>query len=253
MTDKNMKNYSIYILIALLSILAACKVGVEEYNPDYGHDYFPMQQGAWIEYAVDSTIYSAFVDNGVALHSGELREVYGETFTDNLGRTAITVARYWRTDNTPWTNITPTIWYAVFNKDSSTIERMEGDRRFIKLAFPVRQNKTWLGNSYFYAFDYDGISLPSCDSDEWNYSYTSVGVPATVGVFSFAETLTVQQQDCENNIHRTYSTETYAKGVGLISLEQWVLEANDSSDPRSWPDKADRGHVVTMRVIGYQE
>jgi len=238
--------------VVLGMCMMTCTNSIEPYTIEYGHEYFPINIGKSLTYQVDSTIYSSFIEGGVGMVSGQLREVYGNTFVDAEGRTATTVERYWRTDETvAWEDIIPTIWYTTMSVDSTSVERMEGQNRFIKMVFPISANKSWRGNSFIFLFDYDGFALPSCNSLEWLYTYTGVDQQATVGNFTFDETVSILQQDCDDDIDRTFSTELYAKNIGLVQKEQWVLNTGNSADPAPWPDRAERGYIVRMDLIDY--
>ncbi len=249
------KTTSLLSLLLLLGIacLYSCDNSYEELSFEEGQAYFPIKSGTYAIYQIDSTIYSSFAEDGKAEVSLQLKEVYGDTFIDNEGRTAIEVFRYYRYDKTKdWSSITPIVWYAV--KDETQAERMEGERRFIKLIFPIAPNRKWEGNKYLNTENagkgwtneyrlglYDG----------WSYGYASINEPMTLGTLSFDETLTINQHDFDDRIDRLYGQEIYAKDVGLIYKEEWILRADDSFLEEPWPDNADKGHVVKIQITEY--
>lgn len=246
------------LLLCVCAVLATFTFGcgneVEEPTLDFGYEYFPTDSAFWAVYQVDSVIYSSFVSGNVDTISVQLREEYAGTFTDNEGRTARIINRYIRYDNNiPWENINPVVWYMVLDKNKRQAERMEGELRFMKMVFPVTEGKTWLGNSHFYRFIYDGISLPSCGGNEWEHIYQDVGQPYELGSLNFNETATILQEDCDDSINKVYSEEVYAKGVGMVYKEQWVLNTGDSTNPEPWPNRAELGHIAVIKMIDYKQ
>jgi len=234
-----------FLTLSILSLLS-CGEETEELDLNYGYDYFPMTAGHWVEYQVDSVLYSSFIDGGKQLKSSQVREVLSETFTDNENRPAVTVERYVRTDeNTAWSSVVPQVWYQVLTDNQA--ERMEGERRFMNLVFPMIEGRKWSGNRYL-----NTSSSELSPFADWQYTYTEVEQPKTINGLQFAETTTIVQNDYSSNqIDKVCSTETYAKGVGLVYKEQSILKANDSSTPEPWPDRADSGFTVVIKVLDY--
>lgn len=247
--------YSILLFLAasLLLFTAACNREIEEYPLTYGYDYFPFEEGYWRTYEVDSFLYSRFFSQGIDTVKAEMREVFGEPFIDNEGRSALTILRYVRYDNTPWSQITPKVWYAV--KDSQKCERVEGDLRFINLVFPIQENRSWNGNAYI---DLDQTNYNMYKN--WNYVY---GAPNTAYSYNltdgstrnFSETVRVGQIDEENLIDKKYSYEIYAQNAGLVYRETWILNFGDQTnlDPSiPWPQRAQIGFLVTYKLKDYK-
>jgi len=239
---------TIYLFISLFLItFTACEADIEPSDVDFGYDYFPMTPDRWIEYDVDSVMYSDFLTGGIDTLSYQVREEYSEPFEDIEGRDAITVKRYVRSDeSTSWQNITPTVWYAV--RDSQQVEWVAGSLRFIKLVFPIQANAKWAGNAYLNT-DLDDLE----DYENWQYTYNQVGESQMINSMSFDETTTVLQQDYEDLIYKSYSEEVYAKNVGLVYKEQWILRSDDSMGTDAWPHRAENGFLFTMKVTDYKQ
>ena len=245
---------NIILTICFVALLTACKTETQQLNLSKGYDYFPIDSGFWTIHEVDSIVYDNFIGE-VDSFTTQVKEVYGESFMDNEGNMARLLYRYVRYEQTEsWDNIVPIVWYALLdttNKQQGI--RMEGELRHIKLVFPIRTGKTWLGNGYYFRFDYDGISLPACRSLEWPYEYEETTEMYMLNNLVFDETVSILQKDCEDGIDKVYSTERYAKGVGLIEKEQWVLTTGDSTNPLPWPERAENGHIVRVRILDYKQ
>lgn len=233
-------------LIFCLTFLSSCEEKTETLDLVKGLEYFPIEEGYWQEYQVDSVIYSSLRTDGKDTVSVQLREEFGDIFFDNEGREAITIERRVRKNpNTAWQNITPTIWYAVRTDDQ--VERIEGDLRFMKLIFPVFEGRTWNGNTFL---NTDDPQLR--DYRDWNYEYIEVAANTTINGLDFAETLTISQIDREDLVNKTFAIETYAKNVGLIKKEEWILKRNDTNSSDDWPQRAETGYLTIITLTDYK-
>ena len=105
------------------------------------------------------------------------------------------------------------------------------------------EGNTWRGNRFlptdpygiFYEFSNDDAMM------DWDYIYASHGNSMTLGGKTYTNTLTVDQIKDSTNIPVTnsgaygfinYSTDTYAKGLGLIYQEIRMWEYQPPSTPR---------------------
>ncbi len=245
-----------FLVLGLL-IFTACSEEVADLPIEDGLDYFPIEQGYWAVYQIDSTIYSDFVEGGIETISMQLREEYVEAFIDNAGRTGVVINRFRRyNDSQPWEQIVPQVWYQAVSDAGA--ERIEGEKRFLNLVFPMLEGRTWEGNAYLNTEDVgsgwtDRYELGVYDG--WEYEYGPIGVAAQFGDLSFNETVTVTQHDYEDLVDKVFSTETYAKNVGLVYKEQWILNlgGNDITISDGWPERAERGHVMTKRLIDHMQ
>jgi hypothetical protein len=187
----------------MISVFASCsKDNSSTINGDpAGFRYFPIDTGHWVIYNYDSTALSPF---GNVRYQYQLQEYIRSTFIDNTGQTAERIERYVKiNDTTPWRIVN--VWTA--NLHSNDAEKVEDNVRFIKLAFPVKLSATWNGNALNNIYP------------EWDYTYTAVDQPLTVGSLHFDSTLTVLQVNNFNLVQNQYGVEQYAKGVGLIYKE----------------------------------
>jgi len=192
-----------------ISLLNSCKKDeTVQYNIDTYSDYYPVQIGYWIEYAVDSVIHldnddSYLVDTSIVGYHFFIREQIDSSIIDGEGDTAFVVSRYKRTaDSLPWQF--SALWTSKINRNS--LERVEDNRRYVRLAFPFNSIYKWNGNAY--------NELP-----EEEYSYEEVYSPATISTFIFDSTVTVNQNEFISNINRIIKKEIYGNHVGLISKQ----------------------------------
>ena len=201
---------------------------------DVGYGYFPGEVGSWIIYDVDSTWWDDFtIPSTVRNYKYQIKEVIESTFLDAEGRETFRWERYKRdTVTDPW--VIKDVWMA--NKTATTVEMVEENERFIKLIFPVKLLKIWDGNS-------------TNTIEEWDYQYTEVDVPRTIGGLSFDSTLVVSQQDYNPWIYYDFFEEYYAKNVGLIYKKGIHWEKDDASF--SWDVDYKGGFEYTFTINSY--
>lgn len=237
-------------LIIIVLFFTSCKKENENFSPITVNDYYPLQIGKYINYNLDSTLFVTF---------GTVRKVISylaqdrvsDTIVDNLGRKSFRINRYLRTDaSMPWVYNTT---FLITNTRGS-IEMVENNLRYIKLAFPLSQDFTWKGNAY--------INTTSLDPDiryldDWDYTYDSVNVPLSLNGVAFDSTLKVMERDDFTGqdpsvpgtlyAEKNYSVEKYAKGVGLIYREfiHWVYQGKENG--RGYYD----GYGITLTITGH--
>ncbi|MCI5054867.1 MAG: hypothetical protein MRY83_02095 [Flavobacteriales bacterium] len=190
--------------IILCLIFSACKRD-ETIIPDFGYDYFPLTQGSWIIYDCDSVIYGL----DVFTKTFQIREEVDTTFLDQEGKEAYRIVRSRResaTDN--WT--IQDVWLAY--KDELFAERVEENKRIVKLAFPLKSNKTWDGNAK------NAMESMEFEIDSIDFSFQ------TSSAFTSDSTLTVTQLLNQNIIQKFHKYEVYGKHIGLIYLRNDSLE-----------------------------
>ncbi len=196
--------------------MIGCKNKTET-TPDVGYDYAPINIGKYVVYDVDSTIYDDF-HHDTTYSKYRIKEHLAEAITDNQGRDAIKLIRYIKKynplvsyDNMSW--VLKDVW--SYTKTKTTLEVVEEDIRFTKLAFPANQGAIWNGNA-------NNIL------GEWDYTYNYVNNTETINGTAFDNVLYVEQKDdkSKNAIHRQFYIEKYAKNVGLVYREIKDLYSN---------------------------
>ena len=185
----------LFLSALVLVVFEGCKK-TESQPIDLGYDYFPNKERSYIIYQIDSTVYGL-----EELHYHfQLKELLAEAFVDEQGDEAMRVERYTRANGaSAWNKIGE----LVQKRTTTTAERVEGNNRFIKLAFPFRSGKTWKGNAYNTLGD-------------WNYRTDNFDVPADLGVLEFPKTSKVTARENINLVQNQVSYEIYARNTGLI-------------------------------------
>lgn len=240
-----MKAYNVLALLLIigltLGLLAACKQEKDTLTLDYKYEYYPLHTGHYIIYDVDSVNYSYTGINQRDTASYQLKEVVSDTFYDNQNRLNYRLEIYRRnTAADAW--VINKVWYVY--KDVTNVQKIEDDVRFIKMVFPPKEGMTWDGNQYAPqtgGFDYLA---------NWEYSYTGLDQPKTLGGLSFDSTVTVNQWDDENGVQKNFSSEVYAKGVGMVYKQFEMLSSPTINS--NWQTGNMNGYRIIMVVNSYQ-
>ena len=248
----DMKKNTWFLIFGFLFLLNACKETPDDFQPtDAGYDYFPLSIGKYLLYEVDSTIYDPTGDTSVYTSHTLMKEEILDTLRDNLGNLLYKLERYERqADTLPWQ--VKKVFTASVQGDQAVVT--EDNLRFIRMTFPVRKNETWNGNVHF---DPGLIVTVAGESLEmfkgWAYKIEETGVPVAVGNFNFEEVATIREADSENLIEKRLSKAQYAKGIGLVYRELWILDTQcvESCDGQTWEQKAEKGFILKQTITGH--
>lgn len=209
----------------------------EEFKTEQISDFVPLIKDKYITYRTDSTVFTNF-GRTTETHSYEEKHLVDAQITDALGRPSFRIFKFireigledWRSAGSYF--ITPS---------NNTVEVIENNLRFVKLALPITVTNTWKGNRYLpvepyhplYSFNND------LDIDTWDYTISSTGETITLNGKTITDVLTVDGINDVINVPVTdpaafgsisYQTEKYAKGIGMVFQEYilWEYQPNTS-------------------------
>ncbi len=251
-----------FCCLALL-LLAACGERTiappRESQAEEQYAYFPLEIGKFVVYQVDSVVYDFAPGGGIARDSSRtfVREWVADTLRDLTGQLLYTVERYERSStDQPWE--LRSIGTATRSADQAI--RTENNLRFLKLVFLMDRRSEWDGNIWIDVnreIEIAGERMRPFTN--WQYEVDTIDRPALVGQFAFDSTLIITEADDNNVIERRYSRARYAKHVGLVWREQWILDSqycNSNPPPadcatRPWEQKAERGYILRQVVLAF--
>ncbi|MBK8846693.1 MAG: hypothetical protein IPO27_09210 [Bacteroidetes bacterium] len=200
---------TIFSYMFYIFTISACKKdSSQDEIPYIGINYTPIEIGDWIIYDVDST-YKAGFTNYVHAHY-QIKEVVADTFIDDEGHLAYRIERF-RKDSGQFPDWTIyQVWSARIS--SMAYERNEDNNRFIKVSFPIKNGKTWNGNS-------------KNIFERMDYEFTDVHVNEQVGKFNLDSVATVLHTDDTTNLVKPeFEYEKYAANVGLVYRYSYKIE-----------------------------
>lgn len=248
-----MKNLKILVAIPALAtlIFVACKKTPDDYQTELGKEYFPLEVGKFIEYEMDSTIYDPNGDSMVYSTKTFVREEVIDTLHDNNDSVLYKIEHYERTSDTlPWT-IKKVLSQSF---DGNQAIRTEDNLRFIKMTFPLKKGTRWDGNSFFIEGLIVTVAGESLEMFKgWSYRVNGVNEPQTIGAFQFDETATVEEAENENLIELRRSKSVYAKSIGLVYRELWILDTQciDDCAGKPWEEKAEKGFILRQTILNH--
>lgn len=231
------------ILILCSAIIFSCKNETDNVVLDFGYNYIPTDSGHYVIYKGDSTIYDDFFNPIKITHvSFFLKEKIQSHFIDNLGRVADRIERYIRfSESDPWQLMN--VWYQVVTPTSA--ERVEDNLRYVKLIFPMYVGDEWYGNKFITE------QIPFIEPQfyfPWKYKITEKDVPYTNSFTTFDSTVTILHVYDSTAINKTYSLEKYARNVGMVYKELWVVKGQTNIG-LPWDERAEKGFILTLQAI----
>ena len=237
-----MNRVCVAIVVTIILVVSGCtKTSQPDWNIYY--DYFPVDEGHWIIYRVDSIAYNKLLDT-VIEYNYYVRETIGESFTDLADQQWQRIERGIRHDTTAgW------IPDAVFaqRRTISVAERSENNMRFIKMIFPFRKFAYWQGNSYINYND----PLNCNFYGPWDYQYKELFIPQEVNGHQFDSVVIVQQVADSGLICKNLVTEMYAKNIGLVHKRiERLTTQNTSSAP--FFVRAEEGYILTYKIVDWR-
>ncbi len=241
--------------MVISSVFLNCDQSIQPISEDeLGYDYFPLYIGAYWEYQVDSVIYDPAVGGtDITTYQSLAKEEVVDTFTDNTGEVNYIIYRYYRKDaDQPWE--IQYVWHA--SRDKREGIRVENNLRFVKIVFPPVQGAAWDGNIYIdESIDVPIAGEPIQIFKNWGqYRITAIDQSINRSGKTYDPVLTVTQVDDQdrNLIEKRYAIEQYARGVGLIYKEMWILNSQKINDSSSWEVKAEEGFILKQALIDHR-
>jgi hypothetical protein len=206
-----------FYLLLIIVALASCGKQTQTINTIPISTLCPLAVGNTFLYRLDSTVFNDFGSSST-IKSYLAKDSVESSFIDVTGQTNFRIFRY-ITDTLktkPWAYSST----QVATITNNTIEYLDNNLRYIKLANPVSVNTIWSGNSYINtdAAEYSYLK-------GWNYQYQNLAQSYNCLKGNIDSTYTVLQQDEQtpttgfdprSYCDKKYSIEVYAKGVGLV-------------------------------------
>jgi hypothetical protein len=192
-----LKNKSFILVVLLAIFFSGCREQVAP--PDFGFEYFGLEEGRFVTYEVTNIFHDAAVNtNDTSKYI--LKTVVGEPIIDNEGREANKFFRY-SYDIETEELFDQRVWTGIIA--DSRGELVEENQRIIRLVFAVRPGKTWNINAF---------NPMEAETAE----YMDLHVPKSFGGKFLDSTTTVLYEDFFSLVDYIKKYDVYAKGVGLV-------------------------------------
>ena len=196
-------NINRFIICVAISISTwSCNKTVDVLESKSVQSYMPLGIGKLIVYNLDSTVYTN-LGTKIEIHSYQIKDTVQSATTDNLGRIVYRISRLLRSqvDTNNWKNIFT--YNAII--DSSKIEIIESNQKYLKLMMPIKEGFSWKGNTYVNTVTYPELQF----LNNWEYNYQDVNKSITIN------------NPANKNIYSeiNYSKEIFAENIGLVFKE----------------------------------
>lgn len=233
----------------MLSIMTSCGDNEIE-TPDpalLGYDYFPLEVGNEWVYRVDSVLVANL---GLAnvVSSSFVKEEIVELISNSDDEKIYKIERSYKKDSISQWRLTD-VWSVRINNSQAI--RTEGNLSFIKLVFPAVDGTKWDGNAFF---DSDK-SFPVAAENltiymDWSYRISDLE-SHFVGGTLYNDVKEVSHIDEETFISKRFSSEVYAKGVGLIERNMEIYDTQNGDDTKMWLDRAEKGFFLSQALVSF--
>lgn len=267
MEDKETISLSSNIILMIIRILCiicliygffACqKQVVEEPNTDFGYEYFPLEIGQSKTFQLDSIIFDPIVGGiSVDTFSWLLREEIVDTLRDGTGTLNYVVERSQRRlEDDDWK--INGVWTMSMTETQAI--RTEDNLRFIKMNFPLRENADWDANIFVdknLEVTIAGETLEIFKG--WESKILTLEESFNINGQNVDDVLSIQLADNENLIEYRFGVERYAKDIGLIYKELWVVDTQCEfccnsdfafCESLEWITKGEAGFVLRQQLI----
>ena len=209
-----------YLSLIMLTGFTSCQKSYDIILSEKVNSYVPMEIGKYIIYQLDSTVFTN-LGTTKEIHSYVIKDTIQSTITDNLGRKAFRILRMIRnsSDTNNWSIIDAYLVIA----DSTSLEWIESNKRFIKMKTPIRNGFSWKGNTYI-----NTINFPEATFlHDWTYIYDKINTPIKLNNIIIPSTISILQRNdtigdpFNKKVYSeiNYSKEMYGRGIGLIFKE----------------------------------
>jgi hypothetical protein len=255
-----MKKTFLFTLLPALIIFANCSKPKQTIDLNYGKEYLPIATGKYIEYSCDSTLYNNYV-GATFYHKYFIKDIIDSSFLDLTNDTTYFVTRFIKRADTIDEYKFQKLFYIT--KKNDQMQMVEDNMRIIKMTFPMAYNKRWNGNVF------TAIGNDNAWMEDWlGFKYQEIGKPFKTDSLSFENTVTVFQQNNmlepstvpnDTSVHNvdygefTFSTEVYAKGVGLIEKRfvHYTSGTANGGGNATAIEKMRKGFGVVLKAINH--
>lgn len=214
------KNFLFFIISFILIGSTSCKKTFDVIESENVSSYVPLALGKYIMYQLDSTVYTN-LGASKEVHSYVIKDTIQSITTDNIGRKAFSIIRLMRNkvDTNNWIHVDAYLAIA----DSTSLEWIESNKRFIKMKAPIKNGFSWKGNAYI-----NTISVPEASYlHDWTYTYENINSPIKLNNQLIPSAISILQRNdtigdpSNKKIYSeiNYSKEIYGKNTGLIFKE----------------------------------
>lgn len=189
------------ILVVLSGVLlfgGCIKDNTETHYVPKISDYYPLKEGSTWVWNVDSIYFDAFFERIDTFHF-QIRERIDTFFQDNLGRPAARIERSKAVDSGVW--VFQEMCYGIVDLDH--FEKVESNRRYIKISLPITEEAIWDMNS-------------RNDLSQKLVFYDMTGGPFNGKYLQSDKAISIKTSPIVNKLEEQIYEEVYGRNLGLL-------------------------------------
>lgn len=232
----------------MILLLGSCSDEIDK-NLDssfFGYEYYPLEEGNFWIYRVDSLIIDDLGATQIKTHS-YIKEEISDPYLNVEGDTMYKLVRSISDDPDGPFRISD-VWTTQMTVTAAF--RTEENLRFNKMSFPLELDKSWTGNLFDNLVEVSIAGEMIWVYKDWGeYQLIAKGIEHTVNDTSYEDVAVILQADHDFAIERRYSIEYYAAGVGLIEREMIIFDTQCACPGQSWEEKADAGFTLKQILL----
>ncbi|MBZ4192265.1 hypothetical protein [Niabella beijingensis] len=251
-----MKRFFVFVLLSF--VINACSNKKEVLQVEDISGYLPVNVGKYMVYRIDSTV---FPRSGTVteVHKYRVKHTITQEIADNAGRKTYVVERLINNEAGTGTWVGNGTYFITPGERS--VDVIDNNMRVTVLQGPLRTGFSWKGNSKLPLNPYDDLyqfNIAGQAMNAWNFSYTAFGDMSYQGQ-TYKDVWTVLQQDETLGLpptsttilgYKEFSTEKYAKGIGLVFKDFQLYQYEDGSNV-DFPEAHYTGFGITMWMIDH--
>jgi len=239
--------YTVGLLCLIMGFLSCGENEIETPDPSiFGYEYFPVDIGYEWVYKVDSVLVA---QGGLANveSSSFVKEEIVELLSDGDEK-KYKIERSYKKDSTSQWRVTD-IWTTTTSTEKAI--RTEDNLSFIKLVFPAVDGTKWDGNAFFDSSNLFPVAAENLTVyQDWEYKINEVDEQIIGGIF-YDDVIDVSHIDDENFISKRFSSESYAKGIGLVSRNMEIYDSQNGDQNIAWIEKAESGFFLSQTLVSF--
>ena len=256
-TNMNHFKYFLFLLI-FLSFVSCVKNEIEDPLLDHSREYFPLIQGKYITYAVDSIVFDDVQGgNKKDTVSFELKEEIAD-YQLIKGDTVYYIHRSRRDESASAWRLTD-VWTARYTLNEAL--RTEENLTFRKMVFPLKDGRRWIVTSYINPLTEVLIGTENVQAyQEWQAEVVRIDIADQVGAFSFGDgtVMHITQTETDDDIIKRCVMEKYVRNIGLVQRTDTILDSRciilGDFTPclgKPWLEHAGKGYILYQEMIDH--
>lgn len=245
--------------IVFIFFTACVKDKIEAPVDDHTPEYFPLNTGHYIIYAMDSIVFDDVSGGNIKdTVSYQIKEEVTGYQIALSGDTLFYLHRSRRNNPLDDWRVTDA-WVA--GRSSTEATRTEENLKFRKMTFPLRFRKKWTATTYIPASTTIIVGTEMLQPyQDWDSEVIQFDISDQIGNFSFddGEVMHISQVDIDDGSIKRYVLEKYVRHLGLVARTDTILDSRclalgDFTEclDKPWIEHAGKGYILSQVMIDH--